>query len=126
MDTNSSSWVMPVMISGITSGAFTMPVSSNLPRNSGNRTSEIAAKVPRITAPVETATPMRSDSHAASRTCWLCTSCVYQLVEKPPHTLTSADALNEYPINTNIGMYRIAMPMASTVIRNGEMRSCMS
>jgi hypothetical protein len=33
METNSSSWVMPVMISGMTSGAFTMPVSSRRPRN---------------------------------------------------------------------------------------------
>ena len=26
METNNSSWVMPVMISGMTNGAFTMPV----------------------------------------------------------------------------------------------------
>src|SRR5277367_5001549 len=49
-------------------------------------------------------------------------SSVYQCVENPPQTLTSADALNEYPINTRMGMYRIAMPMHSTEMRKGEMR----
>ncbi len=58
---------MPVMISGITSGAFTMPVSSSRPRKALKRTSEIAARVPRITEPVETTTPICSDSQAASR-----------------------------------------------------------
>ena len=51
IETNSSSWVMPVMISGMTSGAFTMPVSSSRPGNLANRTSAMAASVPRITAP---------------------------------------------------------------------------
>ena len=67
MDTNSNSCVMPVMISGITSGAFTMPVSSSRPRNTLKRTSAMAASVPRITAPVDTTTPIFSYSHAASR-----------------------------------------------------------
>ena len=67
IETNSSSCVMPVMISGITSGALTMPVSSSRPRNTLKRTREIAASVPRITAPVDTTTPIFSDSQAASR-----------------------------------------------------------
>jgi hypothetical protein len=83
------------MISGITNGALTMPVSSNRPRKSLNRTNEIAASVPRITDPVDTTTPICSDSHAASSIWSLCSSCVYQLVENPPQTLTRADALNE-------------------------------
>src|ERR1700676_2299603 len=95
IDTNSRSWVIPVMISGITSGALTMPVSSNRPRKSPNRTNEIAASVPRITDPVDTTTPIFSDSQAASRIWSLCSSWAYQLVENPPQTLTSADALKE-------------------------------
>ena len=58
---------MPVMISGMTRGAFTMPVSSSRPRNAVNLTREMAARVPRITDPVDTTTPILSDSHAASR-----------------------------------------------------------
>jgi hypothetical protein len=42
IETNSSSCVMPVMISGITSGAFTMPVNSRRPRNREKRTSAMA------------------------------------------------------------------------------------
>ena len=66
IEMNSKSCVMPVMISGITSGAFTMPVSSSRPRNRLKRTSAMAASVPRITAPVDTTTPISSDSQAAS------------------------------------------------------------
>ena len=86
---------MPVTISGITSGALTMPVSSNRPRNVLNRTREIAASVPSTTAPVDTTTPIFSDSHAASRIWSLCISSAYQPVENPPQTLTSEEALKE-------------------------------
>src|SRR5579863_9419034 len=95
IETNSSSWVMPVMISGMTSGALTIPVSSSRPRNTVKRTREIAASVPRMTAPVDTTMPIFKLSQAASRIWSLWTSSEYQLVEKPPHTLTSAEALKE-------------------------------
>ena len=95
IDTNSSSCVMPVMISGITSGAFTMPVSSSRPGKRAKRTSAIAASVPSSTAPLEAVTATSSDSSAASSSWRLCSSCVYQVVEKPPQTFTSGEALNE-------------------------------
>jgi len=56
-----------VMISGMTSGALTIPVRSSRPRKNLKRTSAIAASVPKITAPVDTTTPILSDSQAASR-----------------------------------------------------------
>src|ERR1700712_4516553 len=56
IDTNSKSCVIPVMISGITSGAFTNPVSRSLPGNLANRTRAIDARVPNKTAAVEEAT----------------------------------------------------------------------
>ena len=68
IEMNSKSCVMPVMISGMTRGAFTMPVNRSRPRNILNLTRAIAAKVPRTTAPVDTTTPIWSDSHAASST----------------------------------------------------------
>src|ERR1700680_3998984 len=67
IETNSRSCVMPVMISGITSGALTIPVSSSRPGNILNRTKDIAARVPKITEPVDTTTPIFKLNHAASR-----------------------------------------------------------
>ncbi len=95
METNSSNCVMPVMISGITKGALTMPVSSRRVRKTLNLTRDMAASVPRITEPVETTTPIFKLSQAASRIWSLCSSCAYQPVENPPQTLTRDDALNE-------------------------------
>src|SRR5579863_2445767 len=95
IDTNSSSCVIPVMISGITSGALTIPVSSSRPGKDVKRTSAIAASVPMTTAPVEAASPTSTDNSAASSTWRLCSSCPYQAVEKPPQTFTSEEALNE-------------------------------
>ncbi len=65
MEISSSSCVMPVMISGITSGALTMAVSVNRPRKRLKRTSAIAASVPSTMAEVAATKPMRSDSQAA-------------------------------------------------------------
>ena len=36
-----------------------------------------------------------SESQAASRICWFWNSSPYHFVEKPPHTVTSRDSLNE-------------------------------
>ena len=95
IETKSSIWVMPVMISGMISGPLTMPVSSSLPGKCRNRTRAIAARVPRIVAPVEAATPISNDSSAASRICWLANSAPYHFVENPPQTETSGEALKE-------------------------------
>src|SRR5580698_8457477 len=95
IETNSSSCVMPVMISGMTSGAFTIPVSSRRPRNRAKRTSAIAAMVPSTTAALEAVTATSSDSSAACSSARLCNSWKYQVVENPPQTLTSGEALNE-------------------------------
>src|SRR5882762_5092099 len=113
IDTNSSSCVMPVMISGMTSGAFTIPVSSSRPRKRAKRTSAIAARVPRTTAPLEAVTATSSDSSAACNSWRLCSSCPYQAVENPPQTLTSGEALNEYPISTRIGYSFNAPPLVN-------------
>src|SRR3984885_4242667 len=103
IETNSSSCVMPVMISGITSGAFTMPVSSRRPRNLAKRTSAIAASVPSTTAAVEAVTATSSDRSAACSSWRLCSNWKYQAVENPPQTLTSGEALNEKAMSTMIG-----------------------
>ena len=39
--------------------------------------------------------PMRSDSQAASSIAWLANSALHHLVEKPAHTVTMRDSLNE-------------------------------
>src|SRR5262249_37629941 len=95
IDTNSSSCVMPVMISGMTSGALTIPVSNSRPGKRAKRTSATAASVPRTTAPVEAATATWSDSNAAPSSWRSCSSWPYHAVEKPPQTFTSGEALNE-------------------------------
>src|ERR1700754_53503 len=87
IETNSSSWVIPVMISGITSGALTMPVSSSLPGNLANRTGAIDARVPNRTAAVEEATAASNDNKAASRIWRLCMRATRHCVENPPQTL---------------------------------------
>jgi len=51
--------------------------------------------VPSSTAPLEAVTATSSDSSAASSSWRLWNSCPYQVVEKPPHTLTSGEELNE-------------------------------
>ena len=48
-----------------------------------------------MTAPVEAATATSSDSSADSSSWRLWISSLYQRVEKPPHTFTSGEALNE-------------------------------
>src|SRR5262249_37561975 len=104
IETNSSNCVIPVMTSGITSGAFTIPVNTRRPGNLLNLTRVMAARVPRMTAPVDEATPTSSDSNAARNSWRLWISSLYQRVENPPHTLTRGEALNEYAISTNMGM----------------------
>src|SRR3569833_1195643 len=104
IDTNSNNCVMPVMISGITSGALTIPVSNSLPGNLANLTSAMAASVPNSTAAVEEAIATSNDSSAASRICRLWINSSYHCVENPPQTLTSSDAKNENTNSTRKGM----------------------
>ena len=47
--------------------------------------------------------PTRIVTQAASRSAWLWKSEVYHLVEKPPHTVTSFDSLNENTTRRTIG-----------------------
>ena len=69
--------------------------SSARPLNLPKRASAVPASVPRITAPVALIAATFSDSHAASRICWFWNSRPYHCVEKPPHTVTRRDLLNE-------------------------------
>ena len=52
-------------------------------------------KVLIFTAPVAVTAAIRTLSHAASSICRLFSSSPYHLTEKPPHTVTSRDLLNE-------------------------------
>src|SRR5690554_2431025 len=56
---------------------------------------------------------MRRLIHTADRICSLANSSPYHLVEKPAHTDTSREELNESTINTTIGRYRNSMPSNS-------------
>jgi len=60
--------------------------------------------VPMMTAPVAVTAAMRRLSHAASSIWRLRSSSPYHFTEKPPHTVTSFDSLNEYTIIDRIGM----------------------
>ena len=59
------------------------------------RASAKPASVPSATAAVALMTAIRRLSHAARRICSSRSSSPYHLAEKPPHTVTSLDALNE-------------------------------
>ena len=92
---NSISDEMPVMTSGMTRGAVTRPENSTRPRNRLKRASAIPAIVPRIVAKVADRSAIFSDRIAALMICVLLKSETYHLVEKPPQTVASRDALNE-------------------------------
>ncbi len=83
------------MTSGMTSGAVVMPDSIVRPRNLPKRASASPASVPRMTAPVALVAAIFTDSQAASRIWRLSNNRPYHWVEKPPHTVTSRDLLNE-------------------------------
>src|SRR5690606_40412866 len=58
---------------------------------------------------------MRRLIHTADRICSLASRAPYHLVEKPAHTDTNREALNEYTISTTMGRYRNTMPSISMV-----------
>ena len=93
MNRNSSE--MPVITSGITSGAVTMPVISVRPRKRPSRARASPASVPSAVAIVALTTAISRLSMAASRMSSLSSSDRYQRKEKPPHIVTSRESLNE-------------------------------
>ena len=86
---------MPVITSGMISGAVTRPDITRRPRNLVKRASAMPAMVPRMVATQADTKAISSDRMSASITCLLENSETYHLVEKPPQTLASRDSLKE-------------------------------
>ena len=86
---------IPVMTSGIISGAVTSPENSTRPRNLRNRASAMPAMVPRIVANVADSRAIFNDNHAAFIICGLSQRATYHFVENPPQTVARRDALKE-------------------------------
>src|SRR5882724_1324249 len=93
--TNNNSSESPVMTSGITSGAYSMPENSVRPLKFAPRDSATAASVPSNVANVADATATWKLIQAASSMARSLNSSVYQRSDQPPHTVTSREALNE-------------------------------
>ncbi|MDR8732422.1 hypothetical protein FEQ05_06792 [Burkholderia pseudomultivorans] len=117
--TNSSSSEIPWITSGITSGALIIPVYSVKPLKRPKRASTKPAHVPITTDAVAVSRPIFSDSHAALSNSSSCHSAAYHFSEKPDHTVTSFDSLNEYTTRLTIGMYRNRNPKARTPVDSG-------
>ncbi len=92
---NRNSREIPVMISGITSGAVTMPASRRRPRKVPSRFRASPTSVPRMTASVALVAAMRRLSRAADQMSPSSSSDRYQRREKPPQSVTSRESLNE-------------------------------
>ena len=86
---------MPVITSGITRGAVTMPENRSRPRNLGNRASASPAIVPRMVATVAEISAICTDRISAAPTCRLENNDTYHLVENPPQTVASREPLKE-------------------------------
>src|SRR5574343_803278 len=123
---NSSSIDRPVITSGITIGAVIMPANRVLPGKRLKRASTKPAMVPSTTAATALASAISIDSLTADMICSLLNSETYHLVEKPPHTVTSLESLNEYTIRLTMGMYRNRNPTTSTPLRNGDSLLCIA
>ena len=95
MPTKSSSSDRPVITSGITIGAVTRPVNSVRPAKRPCRASASADTVPRPVASTADSAATRSDTQAAASNGASASSTPYHRVEKPPQTVTSAEALKE-------------------------------
>ena len=100
---NSISIEMPVITSGMTSGAVTKPEKAVRPRKRRKRASAMPAMVPRMVAKVALTSAMRSESRAASMTWSFWNSLTYHWVEKPPQTVARRDLLKEKTIIERIG-----------------------
>ena len=86
---------MPVMTSGMTSGAVVRPESSVRPLKGPKRASTSPASVPSTTASVAEIAATFRLRNAAFRIWSFCSSAPYHLVEKPPQTVTRRELLNE-------------------------------
>ncbi|VEB42328.1 Uncharacterised protein [Chromobacterium violaceum] len=86
---------MPCITSGITSGALTMPVNSVNSRKRPKRPSTKPTQVPITTDAVAVISAIFRLSQAALISSSSSSSAAYHLVEKPDHTVTSLDSLNE-------------------------------
>ena len=83
-----------MMISGITSGAVIIPASSSRPRNRVSRCMASATSAPRQVATVALTAAIRR-LRSASSTSSSSSRCAYHRREKPPHSVTSLESLNE-------------------------------
>ena len=93
MNRNSSD--SPVMISGMTSGAVTMPDSRILPRRRTSRCSASATMAPSAVAKVALRKAILRLSSAASSSFSSSSRLAYQRSEKPPQSVTSRESLKE-------------------------------
>ena len=85
----------PVMISGITSGAVTMPESRSRPRRRDTRCSASATIAPSAVAKVALRNAMRRLRSAAESSLSSCRRLAYQRSENPPQSVTRRESLNE-------------------------------
>jgi hypothetical protein len=92
-----------VITSGMTSGAKIMPENNVRPRKAEKRTSAMAPSVPSTSASVAETKAIRKVTQAASSNSSLRSSSPYHFSEKPPHTVTSRDSLNENSMSSTIG-----------------------
>ena len=102
-----------MITSGITSGEFTMPVSSVRPGKRLNRVIATAAKVPSSTDAVAVMSAIFSDNTKPSMMGTSLTSSPYHLNEKPVQVVTSGLSLKLSTIRVTIGRYRNAKPATS-------------
>ncbi|MCY1536170.1 hypothetical protein D9M68_716130 [compost metagenome] len=95
MATKSSSSDRPVITSGITSGAVTMPPNSVRPRKRGMRVSTKAARVPRATAAIAVYKAISRERPTEFISWVLSRRPTYHFTDQPPQTVTSLEALKE-------------------------------
>src|SRR5699024_6049696 len=91
--TNVKPKALPIMISGITIGAYVMPEKSVFPLNRRNFTKAKEDIVPRITANVEVLNASKRLVLVADQIPSCSKRSVYHFVEKPLQTVTSFDSL---------------------------------
>src|ERR1700712_2859304 len=93
--TNNSSRDSPVITSGITSGAYSIPENSVRPLKRSARDSATAASVPSNVAIDADTAATRRLIQAASSMAWSLKNSLYQRSDQPPHTVTRREALKE-------------------------------
>ena len=104
--TNSNSIAMPVMISGITSGAVVIAERNARPRNGPKRVNTTPAKVPRITAPLAVIAATLMEIQAAPSSWSFSSNRAYHRSVgelSRSQTVTRRELLNENTIIERIG-----------------------